>query len=65
MRFEHHTENAAHATTASAVASLGMIDSVREWVHSMAGLVGELGGLAITILTLAWWIRLWWFRNKV
>ena len=65
MKFDNHTENAAHATGASAVAFLGTIDSVRDWVHGFAGLVGELGGIAITILTLAWWVRLWCFRNKV
>ena len=36
-----------------------MIDAVREHVHHLAGIVGDLGGMAITILTLAFWIRAW------
>lgn len=49
----------ATATTGSAVSALGMIDSVREAVHQVAGIWGDLGGMAITALTLAYWVKLW------
>jgi hypothetical protein len=54
---------AQKATLASAVSATGTIDTVRAHVHTFAGIIGDLGGAAITILTLLWWIRLWLRRN--
>ena len=45
---------------AKALESLGInLDSVREQVHAMAGIVGDLGGMLITMLTLCYWVSLW------
>jgi hypothetical protein len=51
------------ATLASAVSATGTIDTVREHVHTFAGIIGDLGGAAITLLTLCWWVRLWMKRD--
>lgn len=52
----------ATATTGSALSALGMIESVRDTVHQIAGIWGDLGGMAITTLTLCYWVKLW--RDK-
>jgi len=50
-------------TAGSFLSSLGMVDAVREHVHTLGGIVGDLGGIAITILTLCYWVTLW--RKKM
>lgn len=52
-------------TAGSALSSLGMIDAVREHVHTLSGIVGDVGGMVITVLTLCYWVTLWREKRKI
>lgn len=57
MSENHHSP--LLGTAGSVVSSMGMIDAVREHVHTLAGIVGDLGGMLVTLLTLCYWLTLW------
>lgn len=42
-----------------------MIDAVREHVHTLSGIVGDVGGMVITVLTLCYWVTLWREKRKI
>lgn len=58
------TPQHATATLFAAVAASGTVETVRDTVHAIFGIVGDLCGVAISLLTLAWWIRIWLTRHR-
>lgn len=63
---DHPPGTRAHAaaTMFAAVAASGSVEKVRDTIHLIFGLIGDICGVLISLLTLAWWIRIWLTRHR-
>lgn len=58
MSLHHHSDRGlenAGLTFATLATASGSVDQVRETVHLLAGLWGDLAGVLVSLLTVTWW----------
>ncbi len=56
--------NEAKATGATVATVAAASADKLEAVHALLGWVHEIGAAIVAILTVAWWLRIWWKKFK-